>query len=137
MRSHSYKALRPAINIVKELIRRRHLVNQSNFLKKGWNRIKRKTPAVTNVEEWTNAETGVGAAIAAGNHLEKGIWALLVIAATIIAAAVYLLERKNSLKVITFQWAWFKVIAIATNNSASPRRLVRAVIIPALNALGL
>jgi len=34
------------------------------------------------VEEWTSAETGVGAAIAAGSHEEKGIWALLVIAAT-------------------------------------------------------
>jgi len=36
------------------------------------------TPAVTRVEEWTSAETGVGAAIAAGNQAEKGIWALLV-----------------------------------------------------------
>jgi hypothetical protein len=36
------------------------------------------------VEEWTKADTGVGAAIAAGNHLENGIWALLVIAAMVI-----------------------------------------------------
>jgi hypothetical protein len=36
------------------------------------------TPAVTKVEEWTNADTGVGAAIAAGNHALKGIWALFV-----------------------------------------------------------
>lgn len=36
---------------------------------------------MTNVEEWTNAETGVGAAIAAGSHAEKGICALFVIAA--------------------------------------------------------
>jgi hypothetical protein len=43
----------------------------------------KKTPAVTRVEEWTKAETGVGAAIAAGNQLEKGICALLVMAATI------------------------------------------------------
>jgi len=42
------------------------------------NRIKRNTPAVTRVEEWTKAETGVGAAIAAGNHAEKGTCALLV-----------------------------------------------------------
>ena len=35
-------------------------------------------PAVTSVEEWTRAETGVGAAIAAGNQAENGIWALLV-----------------------------------------------------------
>jgi hypothetical protein len=33
------------------------------------------------VDEWTKAETGVGAAIAAGSHLENGICALLVMAA--------------------------------------------------------
>jgi len=38
-------------------------------------------PAVTSVEEWTSAETGVGAAIAAGSQLIKGNWALFVIAA--------------------------------------------------------
>ena len=36
-------------------------------------------PAVTNVDEWTRALTGVGAAIAEGNQDEKGIWALFVI----------------------------------------------------------
>ena len=36
------------------------------------------------MDEWTKAETGVGAAMAAGNHLQNGIWALLVIPATII-----------------------------------------------------
>ena len=41
-------------------------------------RINKYTPAVTKVDEWTNAETGVGAAIAAGNQAEKGTWALLV-----------------------------------------------------------
>jgi hypothetical protein len=30
-------------------------------------------PAVTRVEEWTKEDTGVGAAIAAGNHAENGI----------------------------------------------------------------
>jgi hypothetical protein len=40
---------------------------------KGLNRIKRYTPAVTKVEECTKADTGVGAAIAAGNQAEKGI----------------------------------------------------------------
>ena len=35
-------------------------------------RISRYTPAVTRVDECTNADTGVGAAIAAGNHAEKG-----------------------------------------------------------------
>lgn len=36
-------------------------------------RIIRYTPAVTSVDECTNADTGVGAAIAAGNHAQKGI----------------------------------------------------------------
>ena len=36
-------------------------------------RITRYTPAVTRVEECTNAETGVGAAIAAGSQAQKGI----------------------------------------------------------------
>jgi len=33
---------------------------------------------VTRVDEWTSAETGVGAAIAAGSQAENGICALLV-----------------------------------------------------------
>jgi hypothetical protein len=37
------------------------------------NRNKRYTPAVTKVEECTREDTGVGAAMAAGNHAEKGI----------------------------------------------------------------
>ena len=51
--------------------------------RKGKNRTKRNTPAVTSVDECTKAETGVGAAIAAGSHLEKGSWALFVIAARV------------------------------------------------------
>jgi len=42
------------------------------------NRTNNQTPAVTKVELCTRALTGVGAAIAAGSHLVKGIWALLV-----------------------------------------------------------
>jgi len=42
------------------------------------NLIKRYKPAVTKVEEWTKAEIGVGALMAAGSHLIKGNWALLV-----------------------------------------------------------
>ena len=34
-------------------------------------RIRINTPAVTKVEEWTREETGVGAAIAAGNQAQK------------------------------------------------------------------
>jgi hypothetical protein len=46
-------------------------------------RISRYTPAVTRVDEWTSAEIGVGAAIAAGSQAEKGNWALFEIAAMI------------------------------------------------------
>lgn len=35
-------------------------------------RIIKYSPAVTKVEEWTKAEMGVGADIAAGNQEEKG-----------------------------------------------------------------
>lgn len=51
-------------------------------------RNKIKTPAVTSVEECTSAETGVGAAIAAGSHLEKGNCALFVKAANIIRSVI-------------------------------------------------
>jgi len=70
----------PAIKIVILEIQN----NQKKDLKKILlKRIKRYTPAVTRVEEWTKEETGVGAAIASGSQEEKGIWALLVIIAKI------------------------------------------------------
>lgn len=74
----------PAINIVKVATRRIEGLNIGWEERKGWKRTSRKTPAVTRVEEWTKAETGVGAAMAAGSQEEKGIWALFVMAATII-----------------------------------------------------
>jgi len=42
-----------------------------SFIKSNKRNIK-NTPAVTKVEECTSEETGVGAAIANGSHLEKG-----------------------------------------------------------------
>ena len=78
-RSNSNTATIPDINIVRTEIGKRIVATW--FSNKNENRIRRYTPAVTNVEEWTRAETGVGAAMAAGSHAEKGIWALLVIAA--------------------------------------------------------
>lgn len=54
------------------------------------------------MDEWTKAETGVGAAIAAGNQLEKGICALFVIAATIKAIARGT-EKVNEIGSIKFQ----------------------------------
>ena len=55
------------------------------------------------MDECTNAETGVGAAIAAGSHLENGICALFVIPATIIDMAM-IFEEGESHILIMFQW---------------------------------
>lgn len=97
-------------------------------------RINKYTPAVTKVEEWTSAETGVGAAIAAGSQAEKGIWALLVIAANKTRRGTQflnsdLLKRAQILKlkspIDTNQ-------AIESKIQTSPTRLDNTVIIPAL-----
>jgi len=76
----------------------------------------------------------VGAAIAAGSHLENGIWALLVIAATVMKLA----SQKDSFELqknIIFHCV-LRAQAIDTKISTSPTRLVRAVIIPAAKDLG-
>lgn len=75
--SHSNTADTPDINIV---IRPTHISKVITLLldKINSNRTNKYTPAVTKVDEWTKADTGVGAAIAAGNQAEKGIWALFV-----------------------------------------------------------
>ena len=86
-KSNSKLAPIPAINIVNLEINNKKVFK--DIPKEGLKRINKYTPAVTNVEECTKADTGVGAAIAAGNQDEKGIWALLVIAA------------KTTIKVIT------------------------------------
>lgn len=130
LRSDSKVALIPAINIVSVAIQRRLGQKKLDFLKKGKKRIKRKTPAVTRVEEWTSAETGVGAAIAAGSQLEKGICALFVIAATVIAIVI-LAERGDVQKNKMFQWPWERAHAILRRIITSPTRLARIVNIPA------
>lgn len=82
LRSYSKFATSPDINIVNvETNNKKDLELKSNVFE---NRIRRYTPAVTRVDEWTRADTGVGAAIAAGSQAEKGIWALFVIAAKVI-----------------------------------------------------
>lgn len=86
-RSLSWLAATAAINIVNAETKRRLGLKKSHADKEEWNRIKRKIPAVTRVEECTNAETGVGAAIAAGSQAENGICALFVIPAIIIQMA--------------------------------------------------
>jgi len=51
-------------------------------------------PAVTRVDLWTRALTGVGAAIAAGNHLINGHCALLVKEIILIKKITCLLDPK-------------------------------------------
>lgn len=87
------------------------------------------------MEECTRAETGVGAAIAAGNQLEKGICALLVIAASIREMAV-IKSYEDGENNIGFQCPCLISQAMEIRMRASPIRLVSAVIIPALKDLG-
>jgi len=84
------------------------------------------------VEEWTNADTGVGAAIAIGSHGEKGNWALLVMAANKVASRSGIEGVRRGM----FQWAEVIVAAIPAINAISPIRFVRAVIIPAPSVEG-
>ena len=71
--------------------------------------------------------------MAAGSHLEKGIWALLVIAAKVIAIAM---RGVIMFILIINQCPWFSVQAIEIRIITSPMRLVRAVIIPAAKDFG-
>ena len=75
--SRQYIALTPLNNRVKlDTIIKGVEISKIDLLKLN----KRNTPAVTRVDEWTKDETGVGAAIASGNHLTQGNIALFVIA---------------------------------------------------------
>ena len=53
------------------------MVNNVNS-KRIENRIIKKTPATTSVEEWIRAEAGVGASIASGNQTCAKNWAALI-----------------------------------------------------------
>lgn len=133
--SFSVMAEMLAINIVREAVRRIRGLNRGIVFSEGKNRIRRNTPAVTRVEEWTKADTGVGAAMAAGSQEENGSWALLVSAAT--ATAV----RSRGLKVnwwgvVMVHIPWLKDQAILRRIRTSPMRLVKAVSMPPARALG-
>lgn len=73
--------------------------------------------------------------MAAGSQLEKGIWALFVIAATIIRRTVAWEKGEVHILVI-FQCPWFKLQAIEISSITSPIRFLRAVNIPAANDFG-
>ena len=55
----------------------------------GYSRATRKTPATTIVEECSSDDTGVGPAIASGNHVCSGNWPLLPMHATNRAIAAH------------------------------------------------
>lgn len=128
-------APRPAMVIVRAAIKRRTGLNHGARLRRGKNRMATKTPAVTSVEEWTKADTGVGAAMAAGSHLENGICALFVMAANMIERVSILLNPEGHMLRIN-QCPWFSVHPILRRRQTSPIRLVSAVIIPAPNLFG-
>lgn len=125
----------PAISMVIVAIRSKVGQNQAVFIRKGEKRISKNTPAVTRVEEWTNALTGVGAAMAAGSHLENGSCALLVMAAIMIAIDSREFILESHMEMID-QWPWFRDHPMLSRRKASPTRLDRTVIIPAPSDLG-
>lgn len=87
------------------------------------------------MEECTRAEIGVGAAIAAGNHLEKGSWALLVIPATIISRARIVISL-SGMKTDGVHVIVENKIGILIRIITSPIRFVNTVIYPAANDFG-
>lgn len=129
-KSHSVIAESPAISIVRQEINRRVDISRGTAMIELWKRIRRKTPAVTRVEECTKADTGVGAAIAAGSHLENGIWALFVRAAIKIEREIiFLIWLSHTLRMD--HWLVLRVQPMAKSNVISPIRFVKAVIMPA------
>ena len=103
--------------------------NEGMFFSELKNRIRIKIPAVTKVDEWTKADTGVGAAIAAGNHLINGNWALFVIAAITKRHAIKVWKGEDQ-GLSGIQWVLIHH-AIVNKIRTSPSRFVMAVIIAA------
>lgn len=92
-------------------------------------RINKKVPAVTRVEEWTRAEMGVGAAMAAGSQAENGNCALFVHAAMQMKIKVIkVLEKLN----MNSQLEDIIIIAMDRRIKISPNRFERMVISPDL-----
>jgi hypothetical protein len=73
--------------------------------------------------------------MAAGSHLENGVWALLVIAARRIDKMI--IQSRPVLHILRAnQLLAVRVTAIAIKINASPKRFVTAVIMPAPRDLG-
>lgn len=95
-------------------------------------RNKKNTPAVTKVDECTKEETGVGAAMAKGSHLEKGSCALFVNLAKIkINLISDLSQNKN------FQPPIHTLKKIPISINTSPIRLLSTVNMPEFSLLEL
>lgn len=97
----------------------------------GWNeeesRNIKNTPAVTNVDECTNAEIGVGAAIAIGSQAEKGNWALFEQPAI---DNISNAKIEYSMLRFKFQLDDNIIIAIDMRIRISPIRFLRRVMVP-------
>lgn len=126
LKSNSKIAFIPAINIVNIEI---YIINIIIFVFRILlNRIIKYTPAVTKVEEWTKDDTGVGAAIANGNHVANGTCALFVIAAIKIKKEIikfkYLFVNKK------FHELNLIINEIDIKIQISPKRFIKIVIKP-------
>ena len=134
--SFSSRALILAIIIVTPPRTDRKLV--LSLLSHGDIRIKIYTPAVTRVEEWTNADTGVGAAMAAGSHELNGNCALFVHAAVSKGSRVAILGDSLIVEApVTLKEGQRSIKGKAVRINLSPNRLVIPVIRPALNDFAL
>lgn len=99
--------------------------------RKSKNRISMNTPAVTNVEEWTSAETGVGAAMAQVSQAVNGNWALLVKAAMVSNSVIILDERMDSFHILPIiQCPCEEASAIVRRIKQSPIRFLTRVMAP-------
>lgn len=105
--------------------------------KKLKNRIKINTPAATNVDECTKADTGVGAAMAQVSHAVNGNWALFVKAERVIITVRALGMAIHSFHMfIILQCPCVIVSAMDRRIRESPIRFVIRVINPLFSDRG-
>lgn len=84
---------------------------------------------MTNVDEWTKAEIGVGADIAIGSQAENGNWALFVQLAIINRVSEI---SGNLLFIFSSHKDWENKILIDNKMNISPIRFLNRVIEPDL-----
>ena len=107
-------------------------------------RVSRYTPEVTMVAAWMSAETGVGPAMASGNHRYRGNWADLPTAPTksITVTNVAVLRTSPPEATVSNTSRYSseptakKRANMATMNPQSPMRLVMKAFLPAVALAG-